>query len=93
MFLMSCSQLLFCPGICLEFVADPPDRRYFPSLVVMDLLADPLDVHVHRPRITDVIIAPDLVEELFSCEDAVGIGREAVEKFQLLGGMSICPPM
>ena len=52
----------------------------------MDLLADALDVDVHGPGVSDVLIAPDLIEELLSCEHPVRGGRKEVEEFQLLRG-------
>ena len=34
--------------------------------MIVDLLADPLDMHVHCARVAHILVAPDLVQELLS---------------------------
>ena len=43
--------------------------------MVLDLLPETFDVHIDRAGITDVFIAPDVIQELFAGEYLVGGGR------------------
>jgi succinylglutamate desuccinylase len=36
--------------------------------MIFDLLAETLDMHIHGTGITDIFIAPDLIQKLFSGE-------------------------
>ena len=42
-------------------------------------------MYVHSAGVADVFIAPDMVQELFSCKNLVRRGCQEIEKFQLLG--------
>ena len=42
-----------------------------PALMVIDLLAQTLDVNIHGTGIADIFIAPYLIQKLFSCENMV----------------------
>ena len=46
--------------------------------MILDLFAQPLDVHVHGPGVAQVLVAPDVIQELFSGKHLVGGGREEV---------------
>ena len=52
------------------------------------LQVDPktLDVNIHRSGVAEIVKAPDLVEKLISCENAVIVGSQEVKQFKLLGG-------
>ena len=53
----------------IEFVADAPDGRDLPALMVLDFFPEPLDVDIDSPCISRIVIAPDLVQKLFSGKD------------------------
>ena len=57
----------------LELVANAPDRFQLPFIRhALELFAQALDVHVDRARISEVVEAPYLIEQLCACEYAVG---------------------
>ncbi len=41
---------------------------------------------VNRPGITDVFIAPYVVQQLFSRKDLIGRGGQEIQELQLFGG-------
>lgn len=51
-----------------EFIADAPDGADLPVGMILDLLTETFDVYIHGTGITDIFIAPDLIQELFSGE-------------------------
>jgi len=53
--------------------------------VILDLLAETLDVHVNSARVADVVVAPDLVQQLIPCKYMVWRCSEKVQQLQLLG--------
>ena len=60
--------------------------------MVMNFLADSLDMNIDRACIADVFIAPDLIQKLLARENTVWLGGQEIQKLQLLGGMSrLCP--
>src|SRR4051794_5997982 len=51
-----------------------------------ELGAEPPHVHVDGPGATEVVVAPDLLEQLFAAEDPAGVLREVLEELELLEG-------
>src|SRR5262245_30400905 len=50
--------------------------------VRLDRRAEPVDVHVHGPRLTGVVIAPDALEELVAAEDLTRVPDEEREELE-----------
>ena len=57
---------------CLELISDTPYGGYAPGGMILDFFTQPFDVNVYCPGIADVLIAPDLVQELLPGENMVG---------------------
>ena len=55
-----------------EFIAVAPYRIQRPCFMVFYFFADAFDMYVDRPGVPDVIVAPDMVEELFAREHLIG---------------------
>ena len=45
-----------------EFIADAPDGADLPVGMILDLLTETFDVYIHGTGITDIFIAPDLIQ-------------------------------
>ena len=52
--------------------------------MIFDLLAETLDMHIHGTGITDIFIAPDVIQELFPCKNLIGRSCQEIEKLQFL---------
>lgn len=50
-----------------------------------ELLAQPADMDIDRPRVAVAVAAPDAVQQLAPGERAAGVTREEVQKSELLG--------
>ena len=61
--------------------------------VGLDLGAQPADRHVHQPRVAEVVVAPDPVEQHVAAEDLAGVPGELDEQVELGPGQrrSCCP--
>ena len=70
-----------------KFISNAPNGFEHPFVArTLKLFAKTLDVNVNRSGVAEIVEAPNLVEKLVSCEYAVVVGSEEVEKLQLLGG-------
>src|SRR5882672_9059407 len=69
-----------------EAVADPA-HGFDQPLVARGLerLSKPANVGVHRAFLDEHLVAPDLVEKLAACMDAIGAGHEEVQQAKLGG--------
>jgi len=69
------------PGL----VADAPHGQYDLGVlrVVLDLRAQPLDVHVDQPCVRSVPVAPDLLQQHLAREDLPGLAGQADEQVEL----------
>src|SRR6266487_3036475 len=54
--------------------------------VVLDLLADPLHVHVEGLRVAHVVVAPDLLDQELAGQQAAAPSEERLEQLELLRG-------
>ena len=54
--------------------------------VVLDLLAEPRDVHVQRLGRPEPMRVPDLVHDPLSAQDLAGVGHQQVQEVELAGG-------
>ena len=54
-----------------ELVTDPPDSGDRPGAVFRQLFPEPLDMHIHRTGIPEILIAPDVIQKLFSRKDLI----------------------
>src|SRR5512139_1781723 len=52
---------------------------------VLDFLAQATDVDVHRARLHETVLTPDLVEQLRSREDAAAVTEEELQQPKLRG--------
>lgn len=55
-----------------KFIPDAPDRTDGPVLMILDFLAQALNMYVNCACIADIFIAPDMVEKLFPGKNLVG---------------------
>ena len=62
-------------------VADRADQRL---VLRAELGPQPADVHVDRAGAAEVVVAPDLLEQLLAAEDAAGVLGEVLEELELL---------
>src|ERR687897_90226 len=62
-------------------VAHGPDEHL---VVGAQLRAQPAHVDVHGPRAAEVVVAPDLLQQLRAGEDAARVLREVLEELELL---------
>ena len=62
-------------------VADGADQRL---VLGAELGAQPPDVDVHRPGAAEVVVSPDLLEQLGAGEDPARVLREVLEELELL---------
>src|SRR5579885_802280 len=71
------------PG--LEAVAHAPDRpdEGRAGRVLVDLGSQSLDVDVERPRVADVVSAPDVVDERLAPDQAAGLLDEQPQELEL----------
>ena len=53
--------------------------------MVFDFFSQTLDMYIHGTGITDIFIAPDLIQKLFPGKNMIGRGSEEIKKLQLLG--------
>ena len=51
----------------------------------LDLCPEPVHVHVDRARLTGVVVAPDLLQELVAGEDLAGVAEQEGEQLEGLG--------
>ena len=73
----------------LKLVAYAPNGLQRPLVGdTLQLLAEALDVNVHGAGVTQVVKAPDLIEQGVTGEHAVVVRGQEVEQLQLLGGIS-----
>ena len=77
------------PSGCRETqdVADAAHRLEEARLarVRLDGGAQPVDVHVHGPRLTRVVVAPDLLQELVAAEDLARVAQQEGQQLERLG--------
>ena len=60
--------------------------------VVLDLPAQPLNGDVNEPRVAEVVVVPDQLEQQFTREDLLGPARELEQQAKLGGGQRRRPP-
>ncbi len=56
------SYVCFLLLLYFKFITDSPDGAETPAIVILDLLADTLDMHIYGTGIADIFIAPDLIQ-------------------------------
>jgi hypothetical protein len=54
--------------------------------ILLQLLAQPTDVHIHGLAVTDVIDAPNMLEQLVAAPHPAGVLHEQLQQPVLLGG-------
>src|SRR5205807_105387 len=66
-------------------VADPPHRLQVAGSggVVLDLLAQPANVHRHGARVEGCLVSPHAVHELIAGEDLAGVAPHEPEQVEL----------
>ena len=64
-------------------VADRPDQRL---VLAAELGPQPPDVDVHGAGTAEVVVAPDLLEQLGPAEDPAGVLGEELQQLELLVG-------
>src|SRR6476646_10234247 len=69
-----------------ELVAEPTHREQMLRLVWIpfDLLPNPLHVHVERLRVSDIVFAPDPLDQELAGEQTPGRAQERLEQLELL---------
>src|SRR5690606_12404842 len=82
-----------CAGVLMAsvrpcLVTHTADRQHDLGVlrVLLDLRAQPLDVHVHQARDTGVPVSPHLLQQRLAVEDVVGSGGEGDQQIELKGG-------
>ena len=53
--------------------------------VLLELATEPVDVHVDRPRLARVVVAPDALEQLVAGEHLALVADEEREQLERLG--------
>lgn len=69
-----------------EPVTDVADRADQRLVLGAELGAEPPDVDVHGAGAAEVVVPPDLLEELGAREDPAGVLRQVLQKLELLEG-------
>ena len=71
---VSLSNPFFAATLSFHFklISNTPHGGQSPVFVILDLFAEPFDVHVPRSGVAHIFIAPDRVEELLPGEHLVG---------------------
>src|SRR5690606_30030858 len=69
-----------------EAVADVADRSYEGLVLGAALGAEAADVHVHGAGAAEVVVAPDLLQELRAGEDPARVLGEVLQQLELLEG-------
>src|SRR3954452_21849822 len=69
-----------------ELVPEPTYGEQVLGLVwvPLDLLANPLDVHIERLGVADVVVAPDPLDQELTRQEAAGRPQERLEQLELL---------
>ena len=80
------AMLLRIVLLSLELVAYAPYGLERPLVGnALELLTKTLDMNVDGTGVTVILKAPDLIKELVSCINSVGVGSEVEQKLKLLG--------
>ena len=71
----------------IEPVADAPDGDQVGGMfwLALDLRAQPADVHVDRPRVTDLVESPDAIQQLAPRERTPWMGSQHRQKLEFFG--------
>src|SRR5687767_4726510 len=74
------------PRSVRELVAQPPDRDQMPGVmgIGLDLLTEALHMHVEGLGVTDVVGAPDVLDQEQPGEQAILTTQERLEQLELL---------
>lgn len=59
--LVDFGQIYAISAFHLKFIADSPYGAEGPVGMVLNLFTEPLNMYVHRPGVSDVLISPDVV--------------------------------
>ena len=62
----------------LEFVTNAPDGGQRPVVIVLDFFPETFDVDVYGPGIADILISPDMVQQLLTGEDLIRGGSKEI---------------
>ena len=59
---------MWFPDLLLYFklVSNAPYGGKFPAIMIFDLLAQTLNMHINRTGISNILISPDLIQKLLS---------------------------
>ena len=81
--LIVCSSRLAGDDELVAFSVDVDDLYRF---VLLEVLAELGDVHIHAAGIEEVVVEPDGLQGKLALKDLVGVGAEEREQLRLLRG-------
>ena len=64
---------MWFPDLLLYFklVSNAPYGGKFPAIMIFDLLAQTLNMHINSTGISNILISPDLIQKLLSCKHLI----------------------
>ena len=76
---------MWFPDLLLYFklVSNAPYGGKFPAIMIFDLLAQTLNMHINSTGISNILISPDLIQKLLSCKHLIWRRCQEVKKLQL----------
>src|SRR5207253_6001626 len=73
-------------SFCITWIQRVPNTAHAPykrALLVAQLFPQVADVYVHHVGITEIIVAPDAVEDGLACEDLARVGKQHFQQVEL----------
>ena len=64
---------MWFPDLLLYFklISNAPYGGKFPAIMIFDLLAQTLNMHINSTGISNILISPDLIQKLLSCKHLI----------------------